>query len=370
MRVERVETIAYALPFREPYATARGVLERREMVLLRLYSDSGVVGLGEAVPLALRGGDDLTKVLTQLQETATRLVGLELGPAGEPALDVAIATVLELTRPRRLAPPSAAALECAVFDLAAKESGVPLWRLLGATTCEPVRCNATLTMGEPDAVAAQALAWAVDGYDTFKLKLGGKDDAAQARAVRDAVGTGPAIRVDANEAWSPEEAEATLAELEPLGIELAEQPVQGLRALARLANRVGIPLAADESVTTEADAHRARDRGACKYATVKLCKVGGIGAASAIAAVLPTYLSSALDGPVGIAAAAHLAQVLRERGDDPGIAHGLATQRLFSESVATRECRLEDGFAHLPDGSGLGVELDDQALNRCAIAAG
>ena len=108
-------------------------------------------------------------------------------------------------------------------------------------------------------------------------------------------------------------------------------------------------------------------RRACEYATAKLSKVGGFGAARRIAAVLPTYLSSALDGPVGIAAAAHAAQVIRGDGNDPGIAHGLATQRLFGDTIARAESRLHEGLLHLPDGPGLGVELDDAALERHRI---
>ena len=134
--------------------------------------------------------------------------------------------------------------------------------------------------------------------------------------------------------------------------------------MARVAREVEIPLAADEAVTDEADAHRAVQRRACTFATAKLAKVGGIGTASAIGQVIPTYLSSALDGPVGIAAAGHAAQVIREGGNDPGVAHGLATQRLFAETIAARECTLRDGQLHLPDGPGLGVELDEAALER------
>ena len=150
--------------------------------------------------------------------------------------------------------------------------------------------------------------------------------------------------------------------IEPFGIELAEQPVSGLRAMARVAAETRIPLAADEAVASEADAHRAVQRRSCRYATAKLSKVGGAGAARQIARVIPTYLSSALDGPVGIAAAAHAAQILREDDSDPGLAHGLATQRLFAETIATRECELRGGELHLPEGPGLGVELDEDAL--------
>ncbi|MDQ3572360.1 MAG: mandelate racemase/muconate lactonizing enzyme family protein [Actinomycetota bacterium] len=363
MQVERVEAVAYSLPFRSPYVTSRGTLERREMVLLRLRTDEGPEGLGEAVPLSLRGGDSLAKVERLVHEAATRLVGLDLSLASDDPLGFAVATTLELGTARRLPAPARAALECALFDLVAKSSGQPLWRLLKAPDCEPVLCNATLTAGEPDVVATQARRWSDDGFRTFKLKLGaGYDDEETVAAVRDAVGPGPMIRVDLNESLKPGDAAALLRAIEPHGIELAEQPASGLRGLARVRGDTKIPIAADESVTSEADAHRAVQRKACDYATVKLSKVGGIGAARQIAALIPTYLSSALDGPLGIAAAAHAAQVLRGDGNDPGLAHGLATQRLFADSIATTECRLIDGHLHLPDGPGLGVELDDAAL--------
>ena len=80
--------------------------------------------------------------------------------------------------------------------------------------------------------------------------------------------------------------------------------------------------------------------------------------------MLPAYISSALDGPVGIAAAAQVAQTLREAtgAERPGLAHGLATQRLFSSTIASVECELRDGMLYPPAGPGLGVEIDEAAL--------
>ena len=363
MKIERAETVAYTLPFAAPYVTARGAIHEREMVLLRLRTDAGFDGLGEAVPLALRGDKPLARVMAETEDAARRLTGLDLGPGMDDPLGFAVTTRVELGLARRISPATAAALECAIFDVVAKAAGVPLWKLVGAPASESIACNATLSAGDPDAVADEALAWTREGFGTVKLKLGsGEDDVRTVEAVREAVGPEVRIRVDANEAWDAKLATDLLTLLEPFDIELAEQPVSGLRAMARVAKSVGIPLAADESVTSEADAHRASQRRSCRYVTAKLSKVGGAGAARQIAKVLPTYLSSALDGPVGIAAAAHSAQVLRADGNDPGIAHGLATQRLFAETIAARECELRDGNLHLPDGSGLGVELDEDAL--------
>ena len=104
---------------------------------------------------------------------------------------------------------------------------------------------------------------------------------------------------------------------------------------------------------------------------VKLSKVGGPEAAIEIAEVLPAYLSSALDGPVGIAAAAQVAATLGEAAEGEGIdlAHGLATQRLFASTIAATECELRGDMLHPPPGPGLGVEIDEEALQAHRLDA-
>jgi o-succinylbenzoate synthase len=356
MRITSIEAIPYALPFKEPYVTARGRLERREMVLVRLRTDEGVEGLGEAVPLSLRGGPSLEEIDREIRDSIEpKLAGIDL--EADP-LSAVTPIASGLSRQ------TAAAIEIARLDLAGKLAGVPLWRLLGAARAKPVSCNATLVAGPPNAVASDAEGWAERGFSSFKLKVGVPDDVAQVRAVRAAMGHGARIRVDANGAWSPQQAVERLAAMEPFGLELAEQPAGGLEELAVVRSQTAIPIAADESVADAGDARRAIELGACQLATVKLAKTGGIGAARSIASVLPVYLSSALDGPVGIAAAAHLAQVLLDAGARAGLAHGLATQLLFAGTVATVECELRDCLLHLPEGPGLGIGIDERALER------
>lgn len=348
MRIAAVEVIPYALPFRAPYVTARGRLERREMVLLRLRSEDGTTGLGEAVPLSLRGGATLARVVGELE-----LLG-ELSELDEAGLGGGVAN---------LSPPARCAALTALMDLRGRRAAAEGRSSVGAGM--PVPCNATLVAGEPAAVAADAQRWADEGFSTFKLKLGAGDDLGQARAVREAVGPQARIRIDANAAWDAATAKLRLAELEEVGVELAEQPVATLEDSAAVAATTSIPIAADESVESRLDAERALALGACSLASVKLSKVGGPEEAIAIAEVLPSYLSSALDGPVGIAAAAQVAQTLRENAPHSGLdlAHGLATQRLFADTVASIECELRDGMLHLPPGPGLGIEIDERALD-------
>ncbi len=346
MKIARVEVIPYALPFRRPYVTARGRLDRREMVLLRLRSDDGLVGLGEAVPLSLRGGAALAQVARELEALGER-----------DSLDEATLRGDALT----LSAPARCAALTALLDLRGRRSAHGTTP--GPGPVQAVECNATLVAGEPAAVAEDALAWAADGFSTFKLKLGTGDDAGQVRAVREAIGPDARIRVDANAAWDVEAATRTLAELEPFDVELAEQPVASLEEAAAVAPTTSIPIAGDESVESVADAKRARELSACALAGIKLSKVGGPEAAIEIAEVLPSYVSSALDGPVGIAAGAQVAQTLDAGAKgEAALVHGLATQRLFSSSIASVECELRDGMLHLPPGPGLGVEIDETAL--------
>jgi o-succinylbenzoate synthase len=345
MRIASVEVAPYALPFKEPYVTAAGTLTRREIALLRLRSEDGLEGLGEAVPLSLRGGASLKQVVAELE-----------GLAGRETLDEAALHAAQLSRPARCAALTA------LLDLRGRIASAESSAATGPS--DPVRCNATLVAGEPGAVVSDAERWAADGFSTFKLKLGAGDDVAQVRAVREALGPRARIRVDANGAWDLETAKRTLAELEAYEIELAEQPVATPEEAAELCGSTSIPLAADESVESRADAERVAAGGCFAVTGIKLCKVGGPEEALEIAEVLPAYVTSALDGPVGIAAAAQVAQSLGDLGRDVGesLAHGLATQRLFASTIAARECELRGDMLHLPEGPGLGVEIDEQAL--------
>src|SRR4051794_145210 len=265
MKVAAVEAVPYALPFREPYVTARGRLERREMALVRVRSNEGIEGLGDAVAMSLRGGAGAAALAREVIEVAgPALEGLEV-PADLPRDLGAIS------------PAAAAALEVALLDLAAKAAGLPLWRSLGAESAKPVLCNATLVAGPPVAVAVDAERWAKRGFETFKLKVGVPGDAGQVAAVRQAVGARARLRVDANGVWAPQDAILRLTVMERHGIELAEQPAADLEDLAVVRNQTAIPIAADESVNTLEEARRAKEVGACQLAPVKLAKAVGIG---------------------------------------------------------------------------------------------
>lgn len=337
-----VEVIPFALSFRRSYVTATGSLDRRESVLLRIRDENGLSALGEGVPMSLRGGDSLAKVVAELNAWA----------ADPEALPVSA--------------PARCAVAIALADLEAKRQELPLWQLL-EPAAEPrsLRCNATITAGPVAEVIAQCEAWAADGFDVFKLKAGPQEAVPLSAAVRAALGTDASIRLDANGSWG-EHAAGLLADLEPVGVELVEEPVTGLLELASLSQGTEIPLVADESVNDVVDAANAAFEDACTAATVKLTKIGGLDVS--LGGYLPTYLSSALDGPVGIAAAAHAAQTLDPGLPWPGVAHGLATERLFAETLSAQgPLAIGPELAPPAHGHGLGVELDEEVLTRCRL---
>jgi L-alanine-DL-glutamate epimerase-like enolase superfamily enzyme len=353
MRLEELEVIPYSLPFREPYVTSRGELRERRLILIRVRGE-GLEGLGETAALSLRGGPGIEEVASQISERCwPALLDGGLDPAR-------IWSALARCRSRGASPQALAAVDIALHDLAAKASGRPVWRLLGASSAVPVVCNATLPAANPAATRKLAESWATEGFRTFKLKVGLAGDVTQVATIRQVLGPAAKIRIDANGAWDVGQATERLGALARHTIEVAEEPVATLEQMVQLRAHITIPVAADESLIGPRDARRAVELGACQMAAVKLAKAGGIAQALEISRLIPSYLSSALEGPVAISAAAHTVQAIQ--GALPGdLAHGLATERLFSTTVG-RGATPEGDRLLVGDAPGLGVEIDDDAL--------
>ncbi|MGH2716886.1 MAG: mandelate racemase/muconate lactonizing enzyme family protein, partial [Thermoleophilaceae bacterium] len=231
---------------------------------------------------------------------------------------------------------------------------------------EPVRdalpVNMTLPAGPPDEVAARAREGLRAGYACFKVKVGLPEDAERVAAVREAVGPWPALRVDANRAWSVEQAVACIRAIEEHDLEFVEQPCRSLDELREVRGRVSTPIAADESVRSTRALRRAIELEACDVVNVKVAGAGGFKAARealrlARANRLGAFLSSTLDGPWGIAAALQLAA-----SEDVKLACGLATLELFDAPIARALPAPRNGTLKVPAGPGLGVRPEPGAL--------
>lgn len=157
------------------------------------------------------------------------------------------------------------------------------------------------------------------------------DDIARVAAVRDALGPGGRIRVDANGAWDTEQAASMLRKLSVFGLEYAEQPCATLAELASLRRRVDVPLAADESIRKASDPLAVRAAGAADIVVLKVAPLGGVRAALRVAAGcgLPVVVSSAVESSVGLVAGVALAAALPELRYDCG----LATMSLLTGDV-------------------------------------
>jgi len=223
---------------------------------------------------------------------------------------------------------------------AAVEAAVPGWP-------DPVRDSVPVNVTVPAVGAERAHAIvAASGCRTAKVKVAEPgqtpaDDMARVEAVRDALGPGGAIRVDANAAWDVDTAVARIAELDAVGLEYVEQPCPTLADLVALRRRIDVRIAADEVVRRAADPLAVDLREACDVVVLKVQPLGGVRAALRVAEAhgLPCVVSSALESSVGIAAGVALAAALPELQ----FACGLATVALFTDDVTSTPLLPVDG---------------------------
>jgi L-alanine-DL-glutamate epimerase-like enolase superfamily enzyme len=340
MRLE-VEPRSPAL--REPLRAAWGTLSERPLLAVRLHAPDGLVGHGEAAPLEPYDGVPLAAVRAALDAYARVLAAWPEEPAE---------ALLEACRAERDLPQALAAVDIALWDLAGQRAGRPVAQLISVEAARSIPVNATIGAEDRASAAAAAAAAAAAQFDCVKVKVGIGDDGGRLAAVRAAVGPAVAIRVDANGAWTVEEAIPALRHLAPAGIELAEEPVHGVEALRAVRAEVDVPLAMDETAAEPG----APGSGAVDAVCLKIARCGGISgvlrdAAAARGAGSAVYLASTWDGPVGIAAAVHAAAGLSAAGPLP--AHGLATLDVFAEPGD--RLRPVRGAIRVPREPGLGL---------------
>jgi L-Ala-D/L-Glu epimerase len=330
---------------RAPLHTAHGTLRKRELLAVTLTGADGHSGHGEAAPLQPYDGVSLERVLGALESYRQTLAGAEeVGGAG----------LLDACRRADDTPQALAAIDMALWDSAGRRAGKPVAELLSDEPARAVAVNATIASGDR-AGAVDAASQAVsEGFKCVKLKVGIGDDAARASAVRATVGPQVALRLDANGAWGVEEAIRAIETMAPIGLELVEEPAHGLHAVREIRDRVSTRIAIDETAAEPG----ALGAGVADAVCLKIGRCGGISGLLAAATLVRAsgaepYVSSTLDGPLGVAAALHAAAALASRGPVPPC--GLATLRLFEGSLGD-VLPVRDGLIALPAGPGLGVE--------------
>jgi len=250
MVIKEVEIIKLNIPYKEPFVISLGIIPEATNVLVRLHTNHGLTGTGEAAPFVF--------IVGETQETVYEL-------AMKSAFDMAL------------------------YDLLAQKAEMPLYKLLGGSNKREIYTDMTISIGDPKKVAQDALEFQKAGFPAIKVKLGttSREDVARIKAIREAVGPDFPIRIDANQGWDCITAIETLKALEPYGIEHCEEPVPhwNNRELVRVRENSPIPIMADESIFDHHDAFRLAHMGACDYFNIKFSKSGGINNALKIIAI-------------------------------------------------------------------------------------
>jgi L-alanine-DL-glutamate epimerase-like enolase superfamily enzyme len=332
-------TLTLATPLRSAY----GTVGERELIIATLTDRDGVQGLGEAAPLQAYDGVSTERVLAALESYRPVLASHE-GRGG--------AALLEACRRTHDEPAALAAIDIALWDLAGRRAGRPVAALLTDDPAASVPVNATLSALDRSQAAEQASRAVEAGFTCLKMKVGVGDDAGRLAAVRAAAGPNTELRLDANGAWSVQEAVRSIDALAPAGLELVEEPTHGLREIRAVREQVAVRIAIDETAAEPG----ALAAGVADAVCLKISRCGGIGGLLAAAALVRStgaevYVASTLDGPLGIAAGVHAAAALASRGPVPHC--GLATLDLFSG--VQNPLPVLAGAIAVPTGPGLGV---------------
>jgi L-alanine-DL-glutamate epimerase-like enolase superfamily enzyme len=370
MKITRVETIPIKVPVVPRFAIRSGRGGSHTVspfLLVKIHTDEGLVGLGEASCTPRWSGED--------QFSAAHFINNYLAPqlVGENPLELK-----QLTAKFRVVAGNyftKSALEMALWDIAGKSAGKPVYQLLGSAVREFVPTKWSVSGVEP-AAAADIGAWAIEqGFRAMKVKVGLKpeEDIARVSAVRNVIGDKTKLGVDANGGWSPEVAVKTIEQLYASNIYFAEQPVsaEDVARMSEVRRQIKVPVIADESVYTLQDAVTLSRLEAADVLSVYIGKAGGIGPARKIAEFaqqngLKCTIGSNLELGVGSAAMIHL-----------GIATaGITAEQFpcdiigpfFYETDLLKEpLPISPGSARPNDKPGLGVELDDDQVKRFRV---
>jgi L-alanine-DL-glutamate epimerase-like enolase superfamily enzyme len=370
MKITAVHVETLELAMEEPFVIASSALASSPCDLIRVETDEGLVGLGEACPAYEFTGDTLW--------TVQDVIGEYLGPAvigKDPFQLEGIVHCWERELYTVGNQAARAGLEMALWDLQGKALGRPLYDLIGGRTRDGLTEVIALGWDEPEVLAAKTRAMRAEGITVFKIKVGDlpERDEQRVAAAREAAGTQARITVDANQGWwDAGTAVRAIKLLAPYNIEFVEQPVRmdDLEAARRVRDRVDVPIALDESIRGPREALEAVKVGACDIFVVKLMKTGGILNALKVNAIAEAGGVSIMVGnmgesSLGLAAHFHVSAALANAAhcdaDLPWRPGGFTHDIGVGLGV---EIRAGVSTVAVPEGPGLGVALDEDNVKR------
>jgi muconate cycloisomerase len=371
MIIKKLDIWHLKLGFQSPIKHSLANHIGSENLVLRVTTADAVMGYGEGVPRAFVTGEVLGDSLAFIQEV--------LGPEilarkfhSAQGLIIAMEDLYKQTQAQQY-PAAFCALETALLDAAGRTWEAPLSELIGPKLRESLVYSAVIPMMSMEQMSQIFNLVKMNHMRFVKLKVGTDTDLETLKMARDRLGLEVDIRVDANSAWSPEEAIARLKEMEPYRISAVEQPVAkaDFIGLRQVREAVPIQVIADESLCTEEDARRLIDLKACQIFNIRLSKCGGLGAAARIrrladkAGILCQLGCHVGETSILSAAGRHFALT---------VPHLSFVEGSFSPYLLTRDVAAEPvvfnagGLAFELTGYGLGIEVLEEALAELAVS--
>lgn len=377
MKIVKVECIPVSSPMAKPLIMPNTRITAIDSVVLKLTTDTGLVGIADS-------GDTSSWYRGEMQGTIISMICDVIAPRillGEDPRNIEklVAKMDLLVRDNNQAK---ALVDFALHDLKGKAYQVPVYQLLGGRTVEAASLGWVLSAGTPDEVAAEAQEALKHGFSFLKMKTGHgtlEDDVAMATAVRETVGRGVRLTVDANGFWNYEQALQTIRKLDPLELELIEQPLPhwDIEGMARLRQQVRTPIYADEAAQELHHIKDIIDRRAADGLFIKLQKAGGLLKSQrwltmARLSGLPVMCGCMVGSGLEHSPAAHLwtadqwaSQFLNE-SLGPLMIHGVWDSKDIPQGadIALNPPRFENGMTYPNEGVGLGIDLNEEFLVR------
>ena len=268
--ITQIDIYRFSIPM-VPFTIATGTLAHAQNVFIRVHTDAGFYGVGECSAFPMIVGETQDTCLVMAREFAKLWKGKDALNIEDRLQELNDFTAGNTT--------IKSAFDIALYDIAAKHAGLPLYQFLGGTKRQ-VETDITIGIASPEVMAEKAVAFKKSGAHILKVKLGkgAVEDIARVKQIRKAVGADMKIRIDANQGWSFDAAIYALQSMGESDIEFCEQPMRTWHddRLPELMQLSPIKIMADESVYNHHDARRQINSRSCDYINIKLAKSGGI----------------------------------------------------------------------------------------------
>ena len=382
MKITQIETIPIRLPTRRVHQWASLTTPIGVYVIIKLHTDEGLIGLGEAPVLKDWGGDH-GKYFGETPQTTIHIINDILAPAlggQDPCRFEALHAVMD--KAVKGYPYCKAAIDAALYDVAGKAFEIPAYQLLGGLVRERVPIAHSLGLMEIDKAVDEAIQAKSEGVKTIKLKGGveEKRDIELVRRIREAIGPELNICVDANQGYPTAKAAVKIIRaMEGYNLLYMEQPVEGIDQMAEVARRVDTLIMADESAWTPQDVIEVIQKKAADIISIYTTKPGGMFKAKKVAAVaeaagLKCNVNGSVETGVGNAANIHLAastgivtyacvvpvSTPKGKGGIAGI--------YYQDDIIQEPFEYADGDVIVSSKPGLGIEIDEDKLKHYRIA--